>query len=156
MCQRNSTDVTSGWFIVPCVRWTMQGCDEQEKTRSITKRSKRVRRLCFWPWVSQVRVLFEAPKKREAWKSFSFFIQSEGLVCNRRQAYVIRLRCKWYGIKPQGLYFSSFGLITYIFLRKWLHPHLTVWLHSVWDGLHTRLRLDCVPYGTMKLPFGQT
>ena len=28
-------------------------------------------------------------KKREAWKSFSFFIQSEGLVCNRRQAYVI-------------------------------------------------------------------
>ena len=45
--QRNSTDVTSGWFIVPRVRWTMKGCDEQEKTRSITKRSKQVRRLCF-------------------------------------------------------------------------------------------------------------
>ena len=47
LCQRNSTDVTSGWFIVPRVRWTMQGCDEQEEIGSITKRSKRVIRLCF-------------------------------------------------------------------------------------------------------------
>ena len=29
-----------------------------------------------------------------------FFIQSEGLACNRCQAYVIRLPCKRYGIKP--------------------------------------------------------
>ena len=33
-------------------------------------------------------------------KVVDFFIQSEGLVCNRREAYVIRLRSKRYGIKP--------------------------------------------------------
>ena len=35
LCNCVSTDVTSGWFIVPRVRWTMKGCDEQEETRAI-------------------------------------------------------------------------------------------------------------------------
>ena len=32
-------------------------------------------------------------------KVVDFFIQSEGLVCNRRQAYVIHSLCEWYVIK---------------------------------------------------------
>ena len=42
-----------------------------------------------------------------------FFIQYEGLVCNRCQAYVICLPCKRYVIKSQDLYAFPVGLITY-------------------------------------------
>ena len=71
-------------------------------------------------------------------KVVDFFIQSEGLVCNRREAYVIRLPCKRYGIKPQGLYFSSFGLITYL-STKGLHTSLRDDYTPSCDGLHARL-----------------
>ena len=54
------------------------------------------------------------------------FIQSEGLVCNRRQAYVIGLHSKRYVIKSQDLYVP--------FLRIDNIPSC--------DGLHTRLRFD--------------
>ncbi len=37
-----------------------------------------------------IRVIkFKLPKKKDKSKDLSFFIQSEGLVCNRRKAYVI-------------------------------------------------------------------
>ena len=47
--------------------------------------------------------------KKDKSKDLSFFIQSEGLVCNRRQAYVITRSV--YGITA-GVF--TFGLITYI------------------------------------------
>ena len=61
-----------------------------------------------------------------------FFIQSEGSICNRRQAYVIRLPCKRYVIKPSALYVFLFGLITYLSSK----------------GLHTSLRDDYIPSAT--------
>ena len=44
------------------------------------------------------------PKNKALLRKGFIFIQSEGLVCNRRQAYVIRLPCKRYVIKSQDLY----------------------------------------------------
>ena len=62
---------------------------------------------------SPVRLWLAAPKNKALlWKCF-IFIQSEGLACNRRQAYVIRLLRKRYVIKALALYVFSFGLITY-------------------------------------------
>ena len=46
-------------------------------------------------------------------KGLNIFIQSEGLVCHRRQANVIRLHSKRYVIKSQDLY-VPFLLIDYI------------------------------------------
>ena len=53
------------------------------------------------------------PKNKALLRKGFIFIQSEGLVCNRRQAYVIRLPCKRYVIKSQDLY-VPFLLIDYI------------------------------------------
>ena len=53
------------------------------------------------------------PKNKALLRKGFIFIQSEGLVCNRRQAYVIRLLGKRYVIKPIGLY-VSFLRIDYI------------------------------------------
>ena len=55
-----------------------------------------------------VQVRLAAPKNKALLRKCFIFIQSEGLVCNRRQAYVIRLQRKRYVIKSQDLYvFSS-------------------------------------------------
>ena len=60
------------------------------------------------------------------------FIQSEGLACYCRKAYVISSLCELYVIKASALYASSFGLITYLSAK----------------GLHTSLRDDYIPSAT--------
>ena len=73
--------------------------------------------------VSQVRVLFGAPKNKALLRKGFIFIQSEGLVCNRRQAYVIRLHSKRYVIKSQDLYVP--------FLRIDYIPPAVDYIHGV-------------------------
>ena len=84
--------------------------------------------------VDAERIFSGAPKNKALLRKGFIFIQSEGLVCNRRQAYVIRLPCKRYVIKSQDLYvlflridyipqqvadyIHGVAVITYIFLRK--------------------------------------
>ena len=45
------------------------------------------------------KIPFSVPKNKALLRKGFIFIQSEGLVCNRRQAYVIRLHGKRYVIK---------------------------------------------------------
>ncbi len=54
--------------------------------------------------VDAERIFSGAPKNKALLRKGFIFIQSEGLVCNRRQAYVIRLPCKRYVFKSQDLY----------------------------------------------------
>ena len=82
---------------------------------------------------SLVRAQQGEPKNKALLRKCFIFIQSEGLVCNRRQAYVIRLQRKRYAIQSQDLYvyflridyippavdyIHGNAVITYIFLRK--------------------------------------
>ena len=76
-----------------------------------------------------------APAKKRHRFCGVFFIQSEGLVCNRRQAYVISSQCELYVIKASALYVFFFGLITCLSSKG---------LHTVFDGLHTSLRDDYI------------
>ena len=62
----------------------------------------------------QVRFLSGAPKNKALLLKCFIFIQSEGLVCNCRQAYVISSQSELYVTKASALYVFSFGLITYI------------------------------------------
>ena len=52
----------------------------------------------------QVQVLLPAPKNKGLLRLSFIFIQSEGLVCNRRKAYVISSQSELYVIKSQDLY----------------------------------------------------
>ena len=66
------------WLGAPrCLR-QMKRCSEQEETTSIAKRSKRARRLCFWPKGSLVRVQHGAkiknPVERRDFLFYSIFI----------------------------------------------------------------------------------
>ena len=81
--------------------------------------------LTLFVWV---RILVPQPKKDIAY-AVSFFIQSEGLVCNRRQAYVISSQGELDVIKASALYVFFFGLITYLSAK----------------GFHPQLRCDCMP-----------
>ena len=73
------------WLGAPrCLR-QMKRCYEQEETTSIAKRSKRARRLCFWPKGSLVRVQQGEPAQKP-WTStgsglFLFLKQFEISVC---------------------------------------------------------------------------
>ena len=67
-----------------CLR-KMKRCSEQEETTSIAKRSKRARRLCFWPKGSLVRVQQGEPSQKP-WAStgsglFLFLKHLEISVC---------------------------------------------------------------------------
>ena len=67
-----------------CLR-QMKRCSEQEETTSIATRSKRARRLCFWPKGSLVRVQQGEPSQKP-WAStgsglFHFLKQFEISVC---------------------------------------------------------------------------
>ena len=93
--------------------------------------------LTLFVWV---RILVPQPKKDIAY-AVSFFIQSEGLVCNRRQAYVISSPCELYVIKPQGLYVS--------FLRiDYIPPTVGYIQHCVLITYRNKLRIAykaCIP-----------
>ena len=76
------------------------------------------------------------PKNKALLRKGFIFIQSGGLVCNRRQAYVIRLHSKRYVIKSQDLY-VPFIRIDYI-------PPAVDYIHFLAKMITFRLATDCI------------